>query len=411
MSWLFPFAYPVSIDRGRILAFLNSVTLSLLLVFMVFDTLKPIVNLIYLICLVGLPLLITRHRDFVSRHKVLFISVAVFVLYHEVHLYLVMGELSKDYLKHLALLLYFSSLSLYGFCRITLYVSVLMGSLLAAGMAGVAYFPAGGRVGLGFNPNVLGLILAVLSALNLACFLQEESRLRYAFILTFLAVALAALTTGSRNVWLIELFLVAILVIRLLRMSTIGIKGVATLMGVGVLAALVTPGVAGKRMDSTLKEIQQITQGKLNTSLGYRIQMIDMGMELFQLRPVFGAGKDKSVQLELLQPMIDDKGYTRRAIKNFDHFHNGFIDELAKFGLMGFGSLAFLFLGIMRTAFQLRTALATGCLLGVYLIGAVGDSPLSNSRPEILLVFLVPLVLCLQKYRVLSAEPFRRRQE
>ena len=391
-----------SIDKRDVLSFLNSLTLALLLVLMAVEKFQPVVNLIYLVCLVSLSLLVTRNLDFFGRYKFLFASVGVFVLYHEVQQYLLTGELSKEYVKYIALALYFVSLCSYGFSRITLYVATIIGSLLAAGMATAAYLKTGGRIGLGFNPNVLGLILAALSAINLACFFQEESRLRHVFIFSFLMVALATLTTGSRNVWLIEIFLTAVLLFCFFYKLRPAGKVALILASVTGAVMLVTSGVVEKRMESTLHEIEQISQGKLNTSLGYRVQMLDMGMELFRSSPFYGVGKDPSTRLELLQPVIDEKGYTERAITDYDHLHNGFLDELASFGVLGLGVYLLLLAGIMRTAFQMGTALVTGCLLSVYLIGSIGDSPLNNSRPEILLILLVPLVLNMTKGNIFS---------
>src|SRR5690554_2555821 len=148
-----------SVNKKQVLSFLNSLTLALLLVFMVLEKFQPVVNLIYLVCLISLPFVIAKNSDLFSRYKFLFVSVGVFVLYHEVQQYLLTGELSKEYVKYIALALYFGSLCAYGFCRITLYVATIIGSLLAAGMAMAAYLKTGGRIGLGFNPNVLGLIL------------------------------------------------------------------------------------------------------------------------------------------------------------------------------------------------------------------------------------------------------------
>lgn len=391
-----------SVYKKQVLPFLNSLTLALLLVFMVLEKFQPVVNLIYLVCLISLPFVIAKNSDLFSRYKFLFVSVGVFVLYHEVQQYLLTGELSKEYVKYIALALYFGSLCAYGFCRITLYVATIIGSLLAAGMAMAAYLKTGGRIGLGFNPNVLGLILAALSAINLACFFQEESRLRHVFIFSFFMVALATLTTGSRNVWLIEMFLTAVLLFCFFYKLKLAGKAVLILASAIGVVTLATSGVVEKRIESTQHEINQIRQGNLNTSLGYRVQMLDMGVELFRLSPFYGVGKDPATRLELLQPVMDEKGYTEHAITGYDHLHNGFLDELASFGVLGLGAYLLLLAGIMRTAFQLRTALVTGCLLSVYLLGSIGDSPLNNSRPEILLILLVPLVLNMTKGNMFS---------
>ena len=170
----------------------------------------------------------------------------------------------------------------------------------------------------GFNPNDLGLLLAL--ALPTAWQLslnQRNTILRWINRLYIPIGTVAILLTGSRSSMIAAIMALTLIPLTLGRLSAPMKAGVLTLIAATVIAGLaVLPEKTLARLGTTTTEIES---GTLNE----RRIIWQAGLQLFQRRPIQGVGA--GAYPEAVEPFL---GYKKTA-------HNTYIDVLIEEGAVG----------------------------------------------------------------------------
>src|SRR5690606_37828298 len=106
----------------------------------------------------------------------------------------------------------------------------------------------------------------------------------------------------------------------------------AGVIAVTALALLPQTNVAN-RVGAAFSDIENYTQGHVNTSVGLRFEMWKSGFFAFSEKPLIGWGEE---QFYVFQRQAVQEHGLHPAILNFNHLHNQYVEELAKRGILGF---------------------------------------------------------------------------
>lgn len=198
-------------------------------------------------------------------------------------------------------------------------------------------------------PIQSGNIAMSLGLFCLCGLLWAQKRGKLFFALFMLAGACAGMgasfLSGSRGGWVllpVILITIAIFFKECLYNKGTLIMLISVILCGAFFVAQPESGV-GKRIELAQRDISQyIDKTNLNTSLGVRLQLWQSAWQSFTEKPLFGWGnhgirESQKVQLE--------QGEITQFIFNFNsHAHNQFLDEMAKRGVFGLGSLLFMLL-------------------------------------------------------------------
>ncbi|WP_162198964.1 O-antigen ligase family protein [Vibrio mexicanus] len=240
--------------------------------------------------------------------------------------------------------------------------------------------------------NIACLLLISLSCMLLAPLLQTKAIL----ILPTLCLAFVLIGTGSRGpaISFLLSFLLAVFSTRSLRIT---FKGLAltllTLVALMISAYYFTDFIF--RFTAISKELSNIAQGHLNSSIGYRVQMWSLGLDMLADMPWYGYGKDGL--LTSLAAMKESGVVSENLFMIvIDHFHNGFLDILLRYGYLGLA----LFLCVVFYPIKQCKQCDSSCLLFI-VIGLcslqclVNLSEYNNIHPQSVIYFIVPIGIIL----------------
>jgi len=178
-----------------------------------------------------------------------------------------------------------------------------------------------------------GIVGAVITSIALILLIDDQNiRNRIILLLCFSMSIGALLINQTRGVWLS--LAVAIVIIICLNVKVKHINWLYTLI-ILVLLSIVIYAVKPKieeRIKWTQSEITSIQSGKFNTSIGYRLQLWMASPKIIIQRPVLGSGEGH-------QALADDlvlKGDIPEVLVGIQHYHNQYLDDLVKGGIIGF---------------------------------------------------------------------------
>ncbi|UOE80942.1 O-antigen ligase family protein [Vibrio splendidus] len=199
------------------------------------------------------------------------------------------------------------------------------------------------------------IILKSVLVISISAFLIIETQARSAFAsLSFLAVGYF-LFTVIKNKKHMAFFSIAIL----------------------LLISILTQVPAIKdRVSETENEISMIKDGKLQSSLGLRVQMWEAATYMVAEKPIIGVGKEHyAIKSELAENHIIDP-----IVVKFSHYHNGYVDILVKSGIVGLSFIIFLLSYPLYIWTKNRNKECFPCLsLGLlYMISSLTNVPLNN---------------------------------
>lgn len=195
------------------------------------------------------------------------------------------------------------------------------------------------------------LVLALVAFCGFIYSLQEKrwSRLwTLLFAAGFSGALLGVIFSGTRGGWLAVpvIFLLAVWTYRRFVFRHPGVLGasVAALILFGV--AVVSLDVVTKRVDVAFDQAEAyFEEGKVDTSVGLRLEMWRAGWLLFTEHPLAGVGDDQFDQA--LRSLVE-QGRVDEGILTFRHLHNQFVDHAAKGGILAVLSLLLVLLVPMR---------------------------------------------------------------
>lgn len=148
--------------------------------------------------------------------------------------------------------------------------------------------------------------------------------------------------------------------------------------------------VIQERIEVTIGEYNLIQQGDYGTSVGIRLQMLEIGVDLWKVRPLFGFGKDIKSEFDRLESEKRITPAVNRLISMT--FHNGYMDKFVLYGVVGgIIFLTFIIYPIWKSkefALEGGSSLLWAPALFVSICN-LSDAPFINAQAAIYYMFIV----------------------
>ncbi|MGR5064562.1 O-antigen ligase family protein [Photobacterium sp. DNB22_13_2] len=246
------------------------------------------------------------------------------------------------------------------------------------------------RTGWSINPIRIGTVSAFLVNANLYLALSESNKKLKLISLGFAVIAFFPLLLSfSRGPLLAFTAGLMVLSFRVINIKSIALKHVFTSILILVSITITLKEPIQHRVKTTVWEVKQINSDKMDTSIGLRLQMWKAGLEIIHSNWLLGVGNNG--QLEIKSQMVKDKFITPKAA-NFAHFHNQWIDDLAKYGIFGLiGTMSLILYPLFAPNKENKTLILV--LITIYLTVCLTDVPLERSHPLIFYIFSTFLLL------------------
>ena len=264
------------------------------------------------------------------------------------------------------------------------------------------YLDLGRREG-HINPNVFAFYSGFFC---LICFCialtNKNTKIKALSIILFLLTATSLMFTLTRGVIIPVIAIILIPLVYYLFKNT---HSKLKLIGFGLFIAIsftfIFNQFAVERYATTVSDVKSISNGKLNTSIGYRIQLWTASKHSIFKQPVFGLGDHYKDEF----PDYYSKGLiTKELLTKTDitaHYHNQFIDRLVKNGFVGlFILLAIIFYPAIMALKEKHNPFYSQSLASISLLtllSSLTDSPLNHNYIVYVYLFIVFLLLSFKK--------------
>ena len=299
------------------------------------------------------------------------------------------GAFSAKAMSYLALIPAWLNLCWYGLrTRVLLPVA-----LLSAGVAGLsAWVVSDGlalRIGMGRNEiSYAGAALSLGILAGYAALRSPEWPVWFKLPLSLGAI-IALVSAGTRGAYVSVLLVIAVVILHgakawpLRRLLLIG-GGCVILIASGLM-------VSG-RWVATLVEFKTILSGSLETSIGHRLMLWQLGWQVWLDHPLLGFGNAPEAINVAYAEFLRVQHFNPDIIRMHHHFHNQYVDLLAKYGLMGLVSWLVWLVCAVRAAPEASRLLAAMFMVGLMGLALTESIMGTNSlRYTLLLVMLLPL--------------------
>lgn len=146
--------------------------------------------------------------------------------------------------------------------------------------------------------------------------------------------AMILMLNGTRGA--VVAMLVAVVPMLMLRYRRFSFRMFAVaLAGAAVLAAgayLVPDSPVSKRVDLAVAQVQQYQQGQIETSVGVRLKIWQIGMQYFAEHPWTGAGVGQFARILHASPFCQQ---TQSQACEMEHAHNDVVEAASTMGILG----------------------------------------------------------------------------
>jgi O-antigen ligase len=351
-------------------------------------------NFIILMSLVGMFYFVKRPNRF-SEEKYLFCSIFLYSGYHFFHDMLVLGSVNGalGYIKYILIIPLFYYFIEYGFSRRAVQLGMVVGLFLAFIGAVYEYFFLGiHRVGVGNNPIAFSTMVYIYAVLVLGFSVRYEELFDIKLIagVLFMSTVMVALS-GTRGVLLSFMIMLPLFLFLSRELIDFKSRGFLFVLAFFVFFLSVVFNLSGvqDRVASTKKEIEKIALGELDSSIGQRIQMLDIGRYLVMEYPAFGTGDSRERIGDFSKNYIEEKGYLE-LYPLYSHFHNDFLDEFVKYGFFGF--ILMMGLYVCSSYSRARGILVLPVLMVLSLATCgLSDSPMNTNIIQVAFVLFIAL--------------------
>ncbi|EIJ45891.1 Lipid A core - O-antigen ligase [Herbaspirillum sp. GW103] len=268
------------------------------------------------------------------------------------------------------------------------------------------------RPGGSTNPIQYGNISALLAMLA-ACALARAIQLRQSLPWKLLHAAgvllglAACLLSGSRGSWLALPFCALVAGWLLLRagQGRLMLKlATSALVTIALLALLPNSPLTARMRLAVTEADQYARSANADSSVGARLEMLRVGLQLAPQHLLLGWGKEGMMQAKA--QMVRD-GLASPSIQEHTHLHNEYVDALVKYGLPGLLTVTALFLvplGLFATRLrrsanrEVRLASAAGVMLMLsYLVFGLTQAFLTHNNGVMMLGFLIAILWSLSQ--------------
>ncbi len=233
---------------------------------------------------------------------------------------------------------------------------------------------------------------ASISVIALYFFLFDVRKIAKAIGIVSYTLAIASiLMSGTRGTLLASLIVGTILLgVFLIRHRRYFIRTVFAISLVGIVSTFFAYDMVDARLQQTKNELTAISQGKFNTSFGYRLSMWKAGLEISKSPTLIGLGTQ---HLEIKQSLYE-QGKVDAAAVRFKHYHNEYISTLVTKGVLGLISLLAILGYPLYLFINNRTKLSAVAfsVSAVFSIAALTDVPLSQPHTLAFYLLLVSIL-------------------
>ncbi|WEM42438.1 O-antigen ligase family protein [Photobacterium sp. DA100] len=181
------------------------------------------------------------------------------------------------------------------------------------------------------NAIPFAITLCLLATVSLFIFFKER---RIITLLSFFLLAISIIITETRGA-IIPLTVSSsiLLLYKIFERNNIKKLITTSIFGTFFIISL-SYGFVEARVNATVAEIQSISEGNYNTSIGLRLQMWQASPELISINPIFGLGDNHKQELQRLYKA----GKIDKSLAKYSptHYHNQYIDKIIKSGVIGF---------------------------------------------------------------------------
>jgi len=255
------------------------------------------------------------------------------------------------------------------------------------------------------NPIPYATFSASLSIAAFYYLLQSKSwKSCLIWLSTFIAATLPLLYSQSRGLWLALAVTVIVAIIKLLCSNKKSIYLLLPFILASSAAYYISQNKISNRIERTKVEVEQIMQGNLNTSIGLRLQMWEAAFILAKESPLIGLGNR---HIERKKELVEQRLISSRIV-HFTHYHNQFLSDFIKYGIIGLLLLLFsIFLPFYYLKKNNNQYTWPGILIiGVYIIASLTDVPFQHAQTLIFYFVLMYLLLsntCKENKKITTA--------
>ncbi len=241
------------------------------------------------------------------------------------------------------------------------------------------------------NPIRVGIVSAFVINANIFFALKSKKTSdKYLSILFSLLSFIPLILSLSRGPWLSLFISSLVLIISCYGLKKINIKLTLVVLATIILIAFTLQKPIMKRIDATNYEIEQIQKNDLNTSVGIRIQLWKAGIEIIKSNWLLGVGD--TGQFVIKRNMVENGKLSQEASK-FVHFHNQWINDLAKYGILGLVlTISFITIPIFYSSNRKSRPLVL-MLISIYIVLSLTDMPFERSHN--LIFYLISMYILL----------------
>ncbi|KZX55595.1 hypothetical protein A3712_06860 [Vibrio sp. HI00D65] len=244
--------------------------------------------------------------------------------------------------------------------------------------------------------NYTGLLSII--ALYLS-YLSRNKLLSLLSFFSFILLTINVILVDTRGAWL-ALIVSYITIIFIIFLRKRSLKLTLISISLFLAVALLSYPIVESRIERTIKEVELLEEGNLDSSWGVRVQLWTAGYNIVKENPlVLGLGQTK--HLKLIQDMYKEGKLTRRIAK-FDNknFHNSIIDRTVKYGLLGL----VLYLGVVLIPFiygiiNLNSNYSPLLIIMPIFIFVAGLSYVPLAHPGTYFLYLLTSILLINKIR------------
>lgn len=246
------------------------------------------------------------------------------------------------------------------------------------------------------NPIPYATFIASIAVISFYFLLQSHTfRERILWLITFITILPPLFFSQARGLWLALTIAILLLVIKSISNNK---KNVFFLIVLIVIIAIPSYFISEKltqRFQQTKLEVQQISDGNLDTSIGMRLQMWKAALYLSTESPLVGLGDTHIAYKKELA----EQGIISPAIIDFSHYHNQFLNELVKYGVIG---LALLLLAICLPIYSLFNVKKQHkwpaiLVLLIFIVASLTDVPFQHAQLLIFYFIVMHITLCAEQ--------------
>ena len=168
------------------------------------------------------------------------------------------------------------------------------------------------------DPNTVAIYSVVfLSASLLAIETLKDRPLIYfsAYLIGFGVITYVCYYSQTRTAWIAQILLILLILIRTFWSRKLALTGAIFVLLTIVLVAYQNAGVINARVNQATYDLVQLYQGKPNTSIGTRITLNLVDVELLRLAPFFGFEDANLPSYEILKsriPILTEEIYSQK---------------------------------------------------------------------------------------------------